>query len=344
MKKALAWISAALSLSILIGCTAESSPAEESSAVPSPESGVATAVKQPLPWEQEPFAKPLEYNSYFSAIKDYHTDSLLYDWEDVDEDTVEHLVGCDIPFGIRYHAPDLILWDIKNALGETTIVWQHPLDLGEDFVLTAWDTQYIYGVRDGKDLIRSDYYGDNVQVLFSDPSDTWKNGIYAVEDFAFPGKHYNELKQQFYLADGCVLFFLSGSSQQQGLSIYRIYLPDGTVDELMCGLPDDAQLKLPVSNQEIVWSEPNPDYAETFFKVRSDPDNPFMPELDDEDAWQPYEATYKIPAASEHYYHAITKEHRMTQGWNHSPFVTRTGTSEEITANGSRWWKDSRLN
>ncbi len=326
---------------LCFGCTAAPSHVEESATVPSPESGAATAAKQPLPWAEEPVAEPLDYNDYFAEIKDYHTASLLYDWEDVGDAPTEPLIGCDIPFGIRYHAPDLILWDSKNALGEISIVWQHPLDFGEDFVLTAWDTQYIYGVRDGKDLIRSDYYGEEVQVLFSDPSDAWKNGIRTVEDFVFPGKHTNELQQQFYLADQCVLFFLAGSSQQQGLSIYRLYLPDATIDELVNGLPDDTQLKLPVSNQEIVWSEPNPDYEETFSKVRNDPDNPFLPELDDADAWQPYEATYRIPASSEHYYHAVTKEHRTTQGWNNSPFVTRTSTPEEMAANGPRWWKDS---
>ena len=295
----------------------------------------------PLPWAGEPAHEALGYETYFGEIRDYHTAALTYDWEQPETSPEPPRINMEQSDGYRYRSGELMLLGMENSLAGVKVIWQYPADLGEDFVPVACDHQYVYGIQNGRDLIRAEYTDENKQLLFTDTAGLWAEGIQVLEDPLFPGESYRQSIQPFYLADRCTLFFLAGSSRGDGLSVYRIYLPSLTVDELIGGLPMDAFLYQPVSNQEVLWSVPNPEYIEAFEKIRNYPDDPFLPELDDEAALAEYDAIYHVPPHIDHYYHAGTGAHSTVLGQRGWPYVARSASPQEIQINGPCWWLDS---
>lgn len=323
-------------LGMMTACGQTPVPAEQPTATPAP---TAVPAPPPLPWAGEPAQEALDYETYFGEIRDYHTAALTYSWELPEEEEPSH-IDMDLPDGYRYRNGELMLLGMENSLAGVKVIWQYPVELGGDFVPVTCDHQYVYGIQNGRDLIRTDYTGENKQLLFTDTAGVWQKKIIAMADPLFPGEIYRQMQMPFYLADRCCLFFLAGSSRGDGLSVYRIYLPSSTVDELIGGLPLDAFLYKPVSNQEILWSVPNPEYLESFEKIRNYPDDPFMPELDDEAALLEFDAIYHVPPHMDHYYHAGTGVHSTAQGCRDWPYVARSASPQEMQINGPCWWLD----
>lgn len=117
----------------------------------------------------------------------------------------------------------------------------------EDIDVVGCDEQWIYAIENHTELFRIDYYGENRQTLYVDESQrvaTW-------DTFSVHPR------------DGCVLFFTAGYGD--GYGIYRLYLPDMTLD-LLYTTETRPFLYAPYSNFEITWSE-NADGTNGIFEI-----------------------------------------------------------------------------
>ena len=109
------------------------------------------SVQPALPWEK-PELEPFTYEEYFGPVRHY--------------DPLEDLTDGFAQEGYQLREEDGTLLLTRRDTGET---------LGEicsleglDIVLA--DPSWLYAIRDGQELIRMDYWGDNIQRLFWDGS------------------------------------------------------------------------------------------------------------------------------------------------------------------------------
>ncbi len=306
-------------------------------AAPVSSSAVSVVSKPPLPWGEVTAETVPSYAEYFAQVIDYKTTDWLYA---PDPPTARKNVWPQTVYGWRWYDGALYLLDPES--GQEPLCLQTGIDLGKDFIHAGSDYQFVYGIRGGTDLIRMDYYGEQLETLFRDPTGRISAGS-AEQSEAWEVLKGNTFRStdQIQMADGKVLFFLAGSSSGTGGSVWRLYLPDGTLDELVSGLPENARFLAPVSNWEVLWELPNPEYEETYQRIRTDPENPFLPEAEDERAaHEAFEQQYRIHPTTVYYSNALTGQQAATGGPGCWLGIQRHGDDDAIEANGHAWWKD----
>lgn len=239
------------------GVPAESSVLPSGSAQPTPEPD--TAPPDVLPWTVPEAAGAPSYEDYFAQVREYGYGSA--DYNAVRGVAVGECYTADWADGVLsvFHEPEHALqWTVAEL---------------EDFQVLLCQPDWIYGVLNGTELVRIDYYGRTTEVLFTDAS-----GAVA---------RHNE---PLWLADGKVLYFWAGAPEG-GLGAYRLYLPEKRTDLLRTMTQDELEPLWfsgyagterqetawhlsglsPVSNQEFVWTEDDPAFYELYAQLLSDP-------------------------------------------------------------------------
>ena len=102
-------------------------------------------------------------------------------------------------------------------------------------MVTCCDEYWIYIIEDRTELYRIDYKGQNRQTLYVDET-------HKIAPFDITYTH---------VRDNSVFFFVAASGS--GYGIYRLYLPDMTLD-LLYTTNSKPFLYEPYSNFEITWS------------------------------------------------------------------------------------------
>lgn len=195
-----------------------------------------------LPWTLPP-ADSLSYEEYFSIVRSYSSENTS---------NIHHIHnpgGRGDRLDLQYDGTTLQLIDIQT--GEKW--WDIISCSGCEWIAT--DQRFIYGIRDDRELIAVDFFGNNYQVLFTDTTE-----------------QLGKLGEIYFLNDG-VIFFLAGSGEDIG--IYRLYLPEMKCDLLYGDIPADSfMLKLnpPISNVEVDWKLVAPEFLEVYRALIEAPD------------------------------------------------------------------------
>lgn len=174
-----------------------------------------------------------------------------------------------------------------------------------------------------------DYFGQEMQTLFADKTGLLRALAESEEGFA-----------PIYLADGCTLFFFAGTDD--GIGVYRLYLPERKLDVLYDAIPVDAirlSLAAPVSNAEILWGQGNPDFFAQYKVLTSDPASGYNPaQMGESECIGMLELDSGMFSACECYFNA------MTQAYYEMPFgyvyLEMPRTQENIARHGDAWWLD----
>ena len=229
---------------------------------------------QTVPWEV-PEQPSMSYEEYFEQEREYeffeHLDSAwFYD-------------QCDF----EYRDGALYLVDSQKTGEALWKVWDT-----DNLEVKAVDPAWIYGIVDGKTLIRMDYKGNHQETLFVDDSgliSTMNRGISNPISVAYTYGYDGTLEPKCIqnplpLADRSVMYFWAGAEDGDGAALYRLYVHDGhtdvvyqyTQEELeQYRFPDCPELEgtgpyyrisapNPVSNVEVRWSVGNPEFFQRF--------------------------------------------------------------------------------
>lgn len=228
---------------------------------------------QTVPWEV-PEQQPMTYEEYFEQEREYDFEDLDYAW---------FYDQCDL----EYRDGALYLVDSQKTGEALWKVWDT-----DNLEVKAVDPAWIYGIVDGKTLIRMDYKGNHQETLFVDDSgliSTMNRGVsdpltvaytYRYDGTPAPACVQNPLP----LADRSVMYFWAGAEDGDGAALYRLYVSDGhtdvvyqyTQEELeQYRFPDCPELEgtgpyyrisvpEPVSNVEVGWTVGNPEFFHRF--------------------------------------------------------------------------------
>ena len=229
---------------------------------------------QTVPWEV-PEQQPMTYEEYFEQEREYeffeHLDSAwFYD-------------QCDF----EYRDGALYLVDSQKTGEALWKVWDT-----DNLEVKAVDPAWIYGIVDGKTLIRMDYKGNHQETLFVDDSgliSTMNRGISNPLTVAYTYRYDGTpapacIQNPLPLADRSVLYFWAGAEDGDGAALYRLYVHDGHTDVVhqytqkeleQYRFPDYPELEgtgpyyrisapNPVSNVEVRWSVGNPEFFQRF--------------------------------------------------------------------------------
>lgn len=230
---------------------------------------------QTVPWEV-PQQKTLPYEEYFAQERNYefleHLDSAwFYD-------------KCEL----KYEDGALYLVDDQKT-GE--VLWKI-CDM-DNLEVKAVDYAWIYGIVDGKRLIRMDYWGNNQETLFVDESGlistlnrNFLDPTSVVHTIRYDGTEEPRcIQTPLPLADGTVMYFWAGAKDGDGAALYRLYIPEKRADVMYqyaqkeldekYRFPDSPELEgtgpyyrisVPnaVSNVEVRWSVGNPEFFQRF--------------------------------------------------------------------------------
>lgn len=229
---------------------------------------------QTVPWEV-PEQPSMSYEEYFEQEREYeffeHLDSAwFYD-------------QCDF----EYRDGALYLVDSQKTGEALWKVWDT-----DNLEVKAVDPAWIYGIVDGKTLIRMDYKGNHQEILFVDDSgliSTMNRGISNPISVAYTYGYDGTLEPKCIqnplpLADRSVLYFWAGAEDGDGAALYRLYVHDGHTDVVhqytqkeleQYRFPDYPELEgtgpyyrisapNPVSNVEVRWSVGNPEFFQRF--------------------------------------------------------------------------------
>ena len=297
MKKPIAFIlTAALTLPLL-GCSQEGSTNPTAIL----ESAISAQTEPTLPWLQEK-SEALSYEEYFSTVRKYSLDggegnlSLDMSWGD---------------YSISSGGGVLLITDVFGTVMHTVP------NVDSDIHWIACDSIWVYGVRNGTELLRINYWGENEAVLYSD-------GLHSI------GQEYTG---HVYLGDNCTLFFAACS--EQGSIICRLYLPDLTMDVLAESDSGTITLGDVLSNHEVTWSERNPE----FLKLLNELSEEELAEYPPDDLWDRVSADCKVPHTIIHYENAATGESYTL--FNYGNYYSER-TQKNIEVNGNNWWNDFR--
>lgn len=229
---------------------------------------------QTVPWEV-PEQPSVSYEEYFEQEREYeffeHLDSAwFYD-------------QCDF----EYRDGALYLVDSQKTGEALWKVWDM-----DNLEVKAVDPAWIYGIVDGKTLIRMDYKGNHQETLFVDDSGLIStmnrdisNPISVAYTYGYDGTLEPKcIQNPLPLADRSVMYFWAGAEDGDGAALYRLYVHDGhtdvvyqyTQEELeQYRFPDYPELEgtgpyyrisapVPVSNVEVRWSVGNPEFFQRF--------------------------------------------------------------------------------
>ena len=243
---------------------------EDPEGEPSP---TPSQLPQTVPWEV-PEQPSVSYEAYFEQEREYDFEDLDYAW---------FYDQCDF----EYRDGALYLVDSQKTGEALWKVWDT-----DNLEVKAVDPAWIYGIVDGKTLIRMDYKGNHQETLFVDDSgliSTMNRGVsdpltvaytYRYDGTPAPACVQNPLP----LADRSVLYFWAGAEDGNGAALYRLYVHDGHTDVVyqytqkeleQYRFPDCPELEgtgpyyrisvpEPVSNVEVGWTVGNPEFFQRF--------------------------------------------------------------------------------
>ena len=228
---------------------------------------------QTVPWEV-PEQPSVSYEEYFEQEREY-------DFEDLD--SAWFYDQCDF----EYRDGALYLVDSQKTGEALWKVWDT-----DNLEVKAVDPAWIYGIVDGKTLIRMDYKGNHQETLFVDDSgliSTMNRGISDPLTVAYTYRYDGTpapacIQNPLPLADRSVLYFWAGAEDGDGAALYRLYVHDGHTDVVyqytqkeleQYRFPDCPELEgtgpyyrisvpNPVSNVEVRWSVGNPEFFQRF--------------------------------------------------------------------------------
>lgn len=220
----------------------------------------------------------LSYEEYFSQQRLYdYAEDVFSGWSLQDAD-------------ISYDGTVLRLTDSKG------IPMQDIATL-KGYLFQTADKNWIYGISETSELVRVSYSG-KIETLFADRTGLLRS--LAEKEHA-----------PIYLADGCTLFFLAGTDE--GIGIYRLYLPNKQADVLYSSIPRNAlrlRLEPPPSNVEAVW-----DNGDVLFFARYEEllntSSGYAPEtMGEDECIGMLELDEKLYSAQAHYINALTGDYR----------------------------------
>ncbi|OUN94205.1 hypothetical protein B5F98_10450 [Pseudoflavonifractor sp. An44] len=228
---------------------------------------------QTVPWEV-PEQPSMSYEEYFEQEREY-------DFEDLD--SAWFYDQCDF----EYRDGALYLVDSQKTGEALWKVWDT-----DNLEVKAVDPAWIYGIVDGKTLIRMDYKGNHQETLFVDDSgliSTMNRGISNPLTVAYTYRYDGTpapacIQNPLPLADRSVLYFWAGAEDGDGAALYRLYVHDGHTDVVyqytqkeleQYRFPDCPELEgtgpyyrisvpNPVSNVEVGWTVGNPEFFHRF--------------------------------------------------------------------------------
>ena len=228
---------------------------------------------QTVPWEV-PEQPSVSYEEYFEQEREY-------DFEDLD--SAWFYDQCDF----EYRDGALYLVDSQKTGEALWKVWDT-----DNLEVKAVDPAWIYGIVDGKTLIRMDYKGNHQETLFVDDSgliSTMNRGISNPLTVAYTYRYDGTpapacIQNSLPLADRSVLYFWAGAEDGDGAALYRLYVHDGHTDVVyqytqkeleQYRFPDCPELEgtgpyyrisvpNPVSNVEVGWTVGNPEFFHRF--------------------------------------------------------------------------------
>lgn len=257
------------------------------------------------PWEVEEQAY-LSYEEYFSQQRLYdYAEDVFSGWSLQDAD-------------ISYDGTVLRLTDSKGTP-------MRDIATLKGYLFQTADKNWIYGISEASELVRVSYSG-KIETLFADRTGLLRS--LAEKEHA-----------PIYLADGCTLFFLAGTDE--GIGIYRLYLPNKQADVLYSSIPRNAlrlRLEPPPSNVEAVW-----DNGDVLFFARYEEllntSSGYAPEaMGEDECIGILELDEKLYSAQAHYINALTGDYReMPYGYVYLPMPR---SKENIALNGEAWWLD----
>jgi len=228
---------------------------------------------QTVPWEV-PEQPSVSYEEYFEQEREYDFEDLDYAW---------FYDQCDF----EYRDGALYLVDSQKTGEALWKVWDT-----DNLEVKAVDPAWIYGIVDGKTLIRMDYKGNHQETLFVDDSgliSTMNRGISDPLTVAYTYRYDGTpapacIQNPLPLADRSVLYFWAGAEDGDGAALYRLYVHDGHTDVVyqytqkeleQYRFPDCPELEgtgpyyrisvpNPVSNVEVGWTVGNPEFFHRF--------------------------------------------------------------------------------
>ena len=228
---------------------------------------------QTVPWEV-PEQPSVSYEEYFEQEREYGFEDLDYAW---------FYDQCDF----EYRDGALYLVDSQKTGEALWKVWDT-----DNLEVKAVDPAWIYGIVDGKTLIRMDYKGNHQETLFVDDSgliSTMNRGISDPLTVAYTYRYDGTpapacIQNPLPLADRSVLYFWAGAEDGDGAALYRLYVHDGHTDVVyqytqkeleQYRFPDCPELEgtgpyyrisvpNPVSNVEVGWTVGNPEFFHRF--------------------------------------------------------------------------------
>lgn len=215
------------------------------------------------------------------------------------EEFFENIREYGFPINTDYEVHYNVSWG--GVYGDDYYLWTNEengalyIDLGDenlrigteyypDVVWTTADEQWIYGIQAGRELFRMDFFGENRQTLYIDETGKMSDHLGKVS-----------------IAEGCALFFAAGAGE--GYGIYRLYLPDMTLD-LMATSELEPWLYRAYSNHQVMWKVHNPEIDALYEQCMNDPDFEYR---DFPDAGTVYELIaneYDVPLS--YYYYCNT--------------------------------------
>lgn len=289
-----------LTLSILVGCTLSdtnptTTPPPSTIVTTAPPETIIPPTTEPsvLSWEIPDYPE-MSYEEYFSTVR-------LYGYEEREwpEDYYYYRSVW------RNGENRCELWFQQGKLlagssldGKYVQVGSETYD--DDDLIVACNEEWIFLVLDGTDLIRMDYRGENRETLFVDES----------------GKiSEHELSGPAYIRDGCVLFFMAGAGDDYG--IYRLYLPDMTLDLLVTS-KESIWLLDPYSSHELSWFINNPEFSALCKRILENPPEKYQHMLvngkpQGNAFYLEIALDHKTPWEIDYYYNTLTGE-KLEQG------------------------------
>lgn len=243
----------------------ESAPGNEEN-TPSIES-----TRPSLPWDVPVPEDAPSYEEYFSQVIDYGYSTIGTEDMNVDITSGGNLEGYQLSY--LYLLVDSPLY-LQSEQGE--YLWK--IASIPQLKIVLFDELWIYALRDGKELFRMDYWGENRETLFFDST-----GLIA------------ELNDRFLLADNKVMYFFAGAPDG-AVALYRLYVPESRNDivylyeseawQQLCYPPlpaFDAAAGYakeayhlyglyPISNHEVIWTTDNRAFYDLYEEVRADED------------------------------------------------------------------------
>lgn len=285
---------------LLAGCTATGETLSTETTV-FVQATLDNQMGETLPWSAE-VQEEMSYETYFGTVRPYSLDG----------DDGELCMGLSWgDYSISSGDGVLLVTDVFGTVKHTVP------DVDGDVQWVTCDSSWVYGVRNGTELLRIDYWGENEEVLYND-------GIHSI------GVEYSGY---VYLGDNCTLFFAACSDQ--GSVICRLYLPEMTLDILAENDRESITLDNVISNHEVTWSETNPEFVELLEGLSEEE----LAQYPEDDLWGWVSADYQIPYTILHYENSATGENFILSYYGN---YYSERTQENINANGDNWWADFR--